>query len=99
MVRPPYPAAVRLYAIAADRWAEIDAAYVTVDLLREPSYRFLNLVYAWCVQRIPPDDLEQWIMNLHAPLPGEEVTRRSDKIDEIEGESFMAAMGQLKRKG
>jgi hypothetical protein len=89
--RPPYVAALRLYAIAEERWAEIEARYLSVDLLRLPSAKFLNAVYAWCVKYMSPEDREKWDMMLTAPLPGQ-VRRPTDAEVEAEGEAFLAAM-------
>ena len=89
---PPYPAALRLYAIAAERWAEIEAHYLAVDLLRLPPAKFLNAVYAWCVKHMQPDDREKWEIMLTAPLPGAERTRPSQVTAEAEGAAFLAAM-------
>lgn len=93
MVRPPYPAVYRLYAIAEDRWAEIDAAYAQVDLVRQPVHRFLNLVYAWCVAHIDPEKREDWEYQMNAPIPGRE-TQVSEATAEVEGEGFLAMMQQ-----
>ena len=88
---PPYPAALRLYAIADERWAEIEAHYITVDLLRLPPAKFLNAVYAWCVRYMQPDDREKWEMMLTAPLPGQKAGASDNQV-EAEGAAFLAAM-------
>lgn len=95
VVRPPYQVALRLYSIAAEHWPVIDAAYPSVDLIRFPAYRFLNFVYAWAVERIPQDKLEEWIHMLNQPLPGREAKPTEEELIE-DGESFMAAMAQMK---
>jgi hypothetical protein len=87
--RPPYPAALRLYAIAEERWAEIEAHYLTVDLLRLPEAKFTNAVYAWCVKYMTPEDREKWDMMLTAPLPGQEKRKPSEAEVEAEGAAFM----------
>lgn len=89
---PPYPVALRLYAIAAERWAEIDAAYLSVDLIRLPPHRFCNAVYAWCVQHMTPEKREEWDFMLNAPLPGHEQAAPTETVIEAEGEAFMAVM-------
>lgn len=95
--RPPYPTALRLYAIAEERWAEIEAHYIAVDLLRLPHAKFLNAVYAWCVQHMAPDDREKWDILLTAPLPGTERSHRPSEVEvEAEGAAFLAAMGTHK---
>lgn len=88
---PPYQAALRLYVIAEQRWAEIEIAYITSDLLRFPPAKFLNAVYVWCLERIEPEKLEQWLFQLSAPLPGEE-DKVSETTQEVEGDAFMNAM-------
>lgn len=92
--RPPYPAALRLYAVADERWAEIEAHYLSVDLLRLPPAKFLNAVYAWAVKHMDLEQREKWDMMLTAPLPGTERTARPSEAQvEAEGASFLAAMG------
>ena len=89
----PYQAVYRLYAIASERWAEIDAAYASIDLIRQPVHRFVNLTYAWCLTRIEPEKLEEWMFMLNSPFPGEKVV--SDQMLEDEGAAFLALMGQV----
>lgn len=89
--RTPYEVALRLYAIAAERWAEVDPSYPGVDLLRLPVHRFLNYVYAWCVARIDPEKLEQWHWELNQPLPGRERVITDAQAEE-EGQGFMDLM-------
>jgi len=92
--RTPYPAALRLYAIAEQRWAEVEASYATVDLFHVGPRKFLNLIFAWCVQRIDPDKREEWEVDLESPLPGREKAKPSERTIEREGADFMAAMMQ-----
>jgi len=88
VVRPPYPAVVRLCALASTRWAEIDAAYYQINLLRQKPHRFVNLVYAWAIERVPHDKLEQWEMDLVDLLPWQDAT--STAAETIESDSFFA---------
>ena len=91
--RAPYAAALRLYAVADERWAEIEAHYIAIDLLRLPPAKFLNAVYAWCVKYMDPEDREKWDIMLTAPLPGAEKRRQSSEAEvEAEGAAFLAAM-------
>jgi uncharacterized linocin/CFP29 family protein len=90
VVRPPYPAAVRLCGIAADRWEQIDAAYYQINLLRIPAYRFVGLVYAWAIERVPHDKLDEWKADLNELLPWQD--GESEAAVEMESESFYAAM-------
>ena len=86
--RPPYPAIVRLCLIAAERWAEIDAAYYQTNLLRLRPHRFLNLVYTWCVERLEPDKLDDWHAELVDLLPWQD--SNSEAAINLESESFLA---------
>ena len=69
MVRPPYAAVVRLCVIASQRWAEIDAAYYQITLLRQSPHRFANLVYSWAIERVEHDKLDEWLAELIDLLP------------------------------
>lgn len=91
MDRAPYPAALRLYLIAEERWPEIDTEYLSTDLLRLPAVRFCNAVYTWCLHRIEDDKREQWEYMLNAPLPGQE-ERVTENVAEVEGAAFMQMM-------
>lgn len=95
VVRAPYPAVLRLYAIADERWAEIESHYIQVDLLGVGPRRFLNCVYAWCVMRMDQETRERWEEELHSPLPGQK--KATDSMVEAEGAAFMAAMQAHKR--
>ena len=92
MDRPPYPAALRLYAIAEVRWAEIEANYIAVDLLRLPPAKFCNAVYAWAVGHMSQEDREKWDMMLTEPLPGQAKKPPTDMELESEGAAFMALL-------
>lgn len=94
MVWPPYQVVLRLYYIASEHWPVIDAHYASVDLIRLPAHRFLNCVYAWCLDRVPPDKAEEWIIMLNEPLQGRAKKEPSDMEAQIEGESFMNFMAQ-----
>lgn len=92
MGRPPYPVALRLYAIAAERWAEIDSCYASIDLIAYPPHRFMNLIYGWCVERVQPEKREEWEMMLETPLPGLEKAEPTPFQAEDEAADFMATM-------
>lgn len=98
MDRAPYTAALRLYAVAVERWAEIDAEYIAVDLIRLPPSRFLNCVYAWCLKRIDPKEREEWDRMLVAPLPGQETAKPTEAQLEAEGQDFMALMAHQQQQ-
>lgn len=89
MVRwTPYPAIVRLCTIAAERWAELDSAYYPNKILREKPYRYLNLVYSWCIERVDPDKLDDWLVELNDLLPWQDAD--SEAAVNLESESFLA---------
>lgn len=92
MVRPPYPVCVRLCLIAAERWAELDAAYYQINLLRLRPHRFLNMVYAWCIERVEHDKLDEWKSELVDLLPWQDSS--SEAAINMESESFLAMMGK-----
>lgn len=80
--------AVRLCTLAAERWPELDAAYYQIALLRQRPHRFLNLVYSWCIERVPADDLDDWKAELTELLPWQDVN--SEAAVNLESESFFA---------
>lgn len=88
MVRPPYPVAVRLCAIATERWAELDSAYYQINLLRIPRHRFANFVYSWAIERVEHDKLEEWLNELYDLLPWQDST--SEAAADLESQSFLA---------
>lgn len=92
MVRPPYPVVVRLCTIAAERWPEIDAAYYQIRLIREKPHRFLNMVYAWCIERVEHDKLDEWLSDLNELLPWQDVD--SEAAIEMESQSFLDMMAK-----
>ncbi len=92
MVRPPYPAVVRLCTIAAERWGELAAAYYQISLLRQKPHQFANLVYAWCIERVAYDKLDDWEADLVDLLPWQDA--QSTAAEEIESASFMSMMGK-----
>lgn len=96
---PPYPAALRLYSIAAEHWAVIDASYPAVDLIRFRPHRFLNFIYAWCLTRIPPEEVEEWIRVLNEPLPGKPRKKPTQTEIEDEGAGFMTALATFGSDG
>jgi hypothetical protein len=89
---PPYPVVLRLYAVAAARWAEVESAYYQVDLLTTGPRKFCNLIYAWCVQWMDAEKREQWDYELSAPLPGADPHRVSEQQVEQEAADFMATL-------
>lgn len=92
MVRHPYPVAVRLCTIASERWPELDAAYYQINLLRQTPRRFVGLVYAWCIERVAHDKIEEWERDLRDPLPWQDAD--SEAAIQAESDSFMAMMAK-----
>ena len=94
-----YPAAVRLTAVAAGNWYEIDGACARagIDPADLPPRRLLNLVYAWAVERLSHgvnNELQQWLDDLYKPLPGGDPDKVSAKVVEDE----MAAFGAFRQE-
>lgn len=94
MVWPPYRRVVRLCWIVGGRWSEIVAAYYQINLLRQPMHKFIALVHAWALERVPHDKMDEWITEMEDLLPWEDVA--SEAAAEIESASFMAAMALQK---
>lgn len=74
------------------RWPLIEASYYQIDLLRQKPNRFLNLVYAWAIERVPSDKVEDWLVELAEPLEWQSLD--STYVENLESDSFMAAMAQ-----
>jgi hypothetical protein len=87
-----YGATVRLCQLAADRWPEIVSTYYLTNLLREPLWKFVSLVYAWCIERVDPDKLDEWIYDLNDLLEWQDAD--SAAAEELESASFMAMMNK-----
>jgi hypothetical protein len=80
MVRPPYQTAVRLSAVAASNWPEIDGEYTGkgIDLLRLHSFsRFLSVIYVWALARQSQEDAEHWKLTLMMPVKGQKLNTDS----------------------
>lgn len=54
-------------------------------------HRFLNCVYAWCLEQVGPEGREKFEEDMAAPLPGSERKASPAEVEE-EGEAFMAMM-------
>lgn len=78
--------------IAAERWSEIAAHYYQVNLLREPPWKFLGMVYVWALERVEHDKIESWIQELNELLPWQNA--QSEAAAEIESASFLAMMAK-----
>lgn len=94
MVRPPYQAAVRLCVLTAERYPEICAEYYHpgYQLLRERPHQLLNLVYAWAIERVEHDKLDDWKAELLELLPWQDDD--GDAGAELESASFFAMQGK-----
>jgi hypothetical protein len=90
--RAPFPEALRLYVIAAERWAEIDANYYSIDLISYPPHRFMNLIYGWCVERVQTEKREEWELMLSEPLPGQAKAAPTPLQVDQEAADFMATL-------
>jgi hypothetical protein len=95
VVRPPYPVAVRLCSLTAERWAELDTAYRDLPrgLIREKPHRLANFVYSWCIERVEPDKLDDWIVMLNDLLPWQD-PETSEAAVNLESESFFQMQGK-----
>lgn len=78
----------------APRWAEIDAHYHAspVPLLRMRGHRLLSMVYAWAIERIPSDKLDDWLVEMNDLLPWQDI--ESEAAINLESESFFAAQAK-----
>lgn len=74
--------------IASERWDEIASAYYQINLARQKPYRFAGLVYAWCIERVPHDKLDEWKAELVDLLPWQDA--QSEAATELESASFFA---------
>lgn len=83
---------MRLYTILSDYYAQIEAHYYTVDLLRVPKRKLLNMVYAWVIERVPHDKLDEWHRDLADLLPWQ--SGESEAAIEAESDSFFAMMNK-----
>lgn len=94
MVRPPYPVVVRLCVYASERWAEIDAEYhaLPIPLLRQKPHRFANLIYAWCIERVQHDKIDEWLQELEELLPWQDAS--SEAAIDAESASFFDMMNK-----
>lgn len=53
-----------------------------------PPHRYLNMVYSWCIERIPAEKLDDWLVELADLLPWQDVD--SEAAVNLESESFLA---------
>ena len=88
--RTPFHVALRLYAIAALRWPEVDgtAALAGVDPFALRPERFCNLIYAWAVDRV--EDRERFDAALEEPIPGGRGLSAASAADD--GDAFLSFM-------
>jgi hypothetical protein len=93
--RKPYPRAVRLYAVAVDHWVLVDGSFPDLNLAQLPSYKFLNVVHKWALERIDPEKHPEWEAMMDEPLPWQINRGPSQEQLEREGEDFMAFMNQV----
>ena len=99
MDRPPYRAAVRIFAVGAARWDLIDGEHAAraqgpevQSLLSLPPQRLCNMLYTWCHSRIQSqEDLDKWFFELEQPLPGED----PDDVSPLDVDREMDAFRQF----
>lgn len=48
----------------------------------------MSLVYTWCIERVDPEKLDDWVAELDDLLPWQDV--QSEAAEEIESSSFFA---------
>lgn len=53
---------------------------------------YLNFIYAWCLPRVDPEELDQWITDLDDLLPWQDST--TEAAANIESQSFMNMMSK-----
>jgi hypothetical protein len=83
---------VRLCQIAADRWPLLRTAYPSVNLLRLSGHDFLNFVYAYSIERLPSDKMEEWLLEMDELLDWQDTD--SEAAIEAESASFMSMVGK-----
>lgn len=57
-----------------------------------PPHEYLNMVYAWCIERVDPEGLDDWITELGDLLPWQDTN--SEAAVDLESASFMNMMGK-----
>jgi hypothetical protein len=62
------------------------------DLLRLRPHKFLSLVYAWAIERVDPDKLDDWLLELNDLLPWQDA--QSQAAADLESASFFAMQGK-----
>lgn len=90
---------MRLCSLASHYWPQLDAAYYNIvddrgrrGLLRQHPARFVSLVYAWAVERVDPEGLEDWEFGLVDLLPWQD--SQSEAAAQMESDTFMANRGR-----
>jgi hypothetical protein len=95
----PYPVVVRLHAIAAANWRVIDGEFAArgINPLTLRPDRFCHLIWYWAIQRIPAEDVDQWVADMEKPLPTATPKKRKPTQRELdlEAEGFMALYAQV----
>lgn len=88
---------MRLCSLAAAYWSQLDAHYFNIEnargkrgLLHQPPARFVGLTYAWAIERVAPEKVEDWEFELVDLLPWQD--SQSEAATEIESDSFFAMM-------
>jgi hypothetical protein len=94
---PPYQAAQGLLKVAEVYWAEVDGSLAGqgVDPFDLSPRQFLNYVYTWALERIAPENREQWIADLNA-VPVSEPDNVPQVVVDEEMTLFQQAQGTLR---
>lgn len=58
-----------------------------------PLDRFVNAIYAWCLRRIAPDDLDKWLFQLNEPFPNQRPTEMTVEAEMDQFAAFAGAFG------
>ena len=53
-----------------------------------PPHRYLNMVYAWAIERVKHDELDDWLNELYDLLPWQDTD--SETAVNLESDSFLA---------
>lgn len=95
MVRSPYYAVIRIFAVAEDHWDIIDgeaALHGREELTVLPLDRFCNAIVVWALDRVK--DKADWLDTLNRPPGGTKATVTDEALEEDQ-RAFMAFAGAL----
>lgn len=58
------------------------------NLMALPGWKLMGMVYSWCIERVDPEKLDDWIAELDELLPWQDTD--SEAAADIESASFFA---------